>query len=88
MEPASLKREYGSDLSFHGGLDIQGVLVDGSPDDVSEEVERLFDIFGTSGGYVMAPAHCVQPDVSPENIVALVDSIRGMQASGVVGGRR
>ena len=80
MDPAWLKAEFGEDLSFHGGLDIQGLLVQGTPTDVRREVERLFDVFGTSGGYVMAPAHCIQPDVPPENIQALVDSVLGLRA--------
>ena len=32
---------------------------------------------GESGGYVMAPAHQIQNDVPPENIIAWVEAIRG-----------
>ena len=68
MEPERLKNEYGNDLSFWGGLDIQKVLPFGTPQEIEDEVKKLIEIFGKDGGYVFAPAHNIQALVPPENI--------------------
>ena len=70
MDPYQLKRHYGRHLCFHGGLDLQQLLPHGTPDQVRAEAHRLTDIMGQDGGYILAPAHEVQADVPPQNIVA------------------
>lgn len=77
MDPHALKKEYGDDIVFHGGVDIQSVLCDASPAEVAEHVVSLIEVLGERGGYIVAPAHCVQADVPPENIIAMVDAVRG-----------
>ncbi len=77
MEPRGLKAEFGDDITFHGGVDIQSILCDASPTEIVEHVGLLIDILGERGGYVVAPAHCVQADVPPGNIVAMVEAVRG-----------
>jgi len=71
MEPERLKSEYGKQISFWGGIDTQDLLVNGSPKQVREEVGRILSIFGADGGYILAPAHCIQDDVPAENVVAI-----------------
>ncbi len=75
MNPVILKRRYGKRLSFWGGIDTQHILPQGSPREVAVEVQRIVDILGKDGGYVLNPVHNIQPDVPPENIVALYDAI-------------
>jgi uroporphyrinogen decarboxylase len=75
MDPAELKREFGKHLSFWGGIDTHRLLPQGSPEEVSEEVRRIVRILGRDGGYVLNPVHNIQPDVPPENIVAMYDAI-------------
>ena len=41
MDAVSLKHEFGRDLTFYGGLDIQQVLPFGTSQEVREEVRRL-----------------------------------------------
>ena len=38
--------------------------------------QRLVDILGDGGGYVVAPAHEMQDDIPPENIVAWVEAVK------------
>lgn len=76
MEPEGLKRDFGDILVFHGGLDIQSTLPFGTPDEVAEEVKRYIKALAPGGGYIIAPAHNVQSDVPPENLVAVRDTIR------------
>ena len=71
MDSTFLKDRYGENLSFHGGIDIQDVLPNGSPEDVEEEVKRRMAIYAPGGGYIVCAAHCIQDDVSPQNLVAM-----------------
>jgi len=71
MDPLRLKQKYGSTLSFHGGIDTQNFLSRATPVQVREEVRRMIEILGPGGGYLFTSCHSIQPDVPPENIVAL-----------------
>jgi uroporphyrinogen decarboxylase len=75
MEPERLKRDFGDHISFSGGIDQQRLLPFGSRNDVIQEVRRYIHSLGAQGGYVVAPAHNVQSDVPPENLVAIRDAI-------------
>ena len=77
MDPASLAEGFGDRLTFHGGIDEQHLLPHGSADEVREETARTMEILGRNGGYIVAPAHAIQPDTPPENIVALYDTAQG-----------
>jgi uroporphyrinogen decarboxylase len=71
-----LKREFGRDLTFWGGIDTHHVLPRGTPADVRDEVRRRIEDLATGGGYVVAAVHNIQDDVPPENILALADAVR------------
>lgn len=74
MDTQRLKREFGRDLTFWGGIDTQHVLPLGTPAEVREEVRRRIDDLGAGGGYVLCPVHNVQAEVPPENIVAMLEA--------------
>lgn len=69
-----LKKEFGKDLVFWGGIDTQQVLPFGKPGDVQEEVLRRIEDLAAGGGYILASVHNIQGDVPPENIIAMVDA--------------
>lgn len=71
MEPAVLKQKWGDRLSFWGGIDTQHLLPHGSVGEVKAGVEEQIAILGRGGGYVLGAVHNIQPDVPPENIVAM-----------------
>jgi uroporphyrinogen decarboxylase len=71
MQPEGLKRDFGERLSFHGGLDMQNLLPHASPAHVEAEARRYCEVAGAGGGYILGPAHLFQPDVPPENILAV-----------------
>jgi uroporphyrinogen decarboxylase len=75
-DTAQLKREFGGRLSFCGGIDTHRVMPQGAPDDVRKEVRRRIKDLAPGGGYVAAAVHCIQPDVPPENIVAMCEEVR------------
>jgi uroporphyrinogen decarboxylase len=76
MEPRRLKERYGARVVFWGGVDVQQFLPRARAEDVPAHVEELIDALGAGGGYVMAPAHEIQDDVPPENIVAWIEAAR------------
>jgi uroporphyrinogen decarboxylase len=73
-DTARLKREYGKDLAFWGGVDTARVLPFGSPQEVRDEVRRRLEDLGRGGGYVLGAVHNIQEEVPPENICALLEA--------------
>ena len=74
MDTKRLKKEFGKEITFWGGIDTQYVLPYGSPKDVEEEVKRRIDDLAPGGGYVLTSVHNIQPDVPPENVVAMFEA--------------
>jgi uroporphyrinogen decarboxylase len=74
MATDRLKREYGRELTFWGGIDTHRVLPTGTPGEVREEVKRRIDDLRDNGGYVLCAVHNIQPEVPPENIVAMYEA--------------
>ncbi|MFA6133315.1 MAG: uroporphyrinogen decarboxylase family protein [Phycisphaerae bacterium] len=74
MEIEGLKRDFGSRLCFHGGVDNQQTLPFGTPDDVRAEVRHLIDVLaGDRTGFILAPCHNIQACTPIENILAMYD---------------
>ena len=76
MEPEKLKKAYGDSIAFWGGIDTQHVLPHGTAEEVKTEVFKVLDAMSENGGYVLAPAHNIQPDVPAQNIIALFEAGR------------
>ena len=76
MNAEFLKTEYGRDLVFFGGIDVQELLPNAPPDVVKKEVKRICRIYGEGGGYIAAPAHNIQPDTPVKNVFAMYEGIR------------
>lgn len=76
MDPAKLKREYGDKMAFWGAVDSHRVLPFGTVEDVKREVELRIQQAAHGGGYVVDAVHNIQPDVPPENIIAMYDHTR------------
>ena len=70
MEPERLKKDYGSIISFWGGIDTQNLLPNCSAEEVKEEVKKILSVMGNEG-YILSPAHCIQNDVPAGNIAAI-----------------
>ncbi len=76
MEPERLRREFGGRIAFWGGIDTQRLMPRGTPEEVRDQVRRTFEILGRGGGWVLASVHNVQPDVPPENLLAMFSAGR------------
>jgi uroporphyrinogen decarboxylase len=71
-----LKREFGKNISFCGAIDTQTVLPRGTPEEVRAEVRGRIKDLAPGGGYIVASVHCIQPDVSPQNVLAMCDEVK------------
>ena len=77
MDTAALKREFGKDLTFWGGgCDTQHVLWGRSREAIRDEVRRRIGDLAPGGGFVFTQVHNIQPDVPPENVMAMVEALR------------
>lgn len=75
MDVFGLIGKYRGQLVFHGGLSTQKTLPFGTIEDVRRETGRLLEI-GGAGGYIFAPAHDVEGDVSLENMLAMIELVK------------
>lgn len=76
MDLPRIKREYGRDLAFQGGVSIQHALPRGTPQQVREEVRRALETMKPGGGYLAGTSHALQADVPPDNVRALLGAYR------------
>ncbi|SHH57402.1 uroporphyrinogen decarboxylase family protein [Clostridium grantii] len=71
MDPANLKFKFGDKLTFHGGIDTQGVLPFGTPEEVKKETKHFIDTLNIHGGYILMASQSFEGDVPIENIAAM-----------------
>ena len=77
MDSADLKKEFGNNITFWGGgVDTQNVLGNGTPDQVRDDVRRRIENLAPGGGFVFATVHNIQPNVPPENIMAMFETLQ------------
>jgi uroporphyrinogen decarboxylase len=74
MAPDELKKDFGKDLVFQGGVDIKNVLNKGTIEDVRREVRLRIEQMGEGGGYILAPAHNFGNDIPLENMLAFFEA--------------
>lgn len=81
MDSLSLKKEFGSELVFHGGLDLQGGM-NGTREEAIDEALRRLDAFSPGGGYIFGPSNHLQPDTPAENLVAVYETAQRYTTGG------
>ena len=71
MDSIELKKEFGKDIVFHGGLDIQAGGITGTVQEAVDEAKRRIDAFAPGGGYIFAPSNHFMQDVPLKNFYAI-----------------
>ncbi len=79
MDFEYLKKEYGKDLAFWGGVSTQKTLPRGTPAEVRAEIRDRIRVLGEDGGYILAPSHELQGDIPLENMLAFIDEAQHQQ---------
>ena len=75
MDLATIKREYGCDLTFRGGIGTQGAMVFGTPEQARDEVRRAVEVLRVGGGYFLETAKPLPPETPVENALAVVEEL-------------
>jgi uroporphyrinogen decarboxylase len=76
MDPAALKRRYGSRIGLWGTVSVQETLPFKGPEDVVSEVRERIQTCAYDGGFLIAPTHNIQLDVPLENVDAFYRAVR------------
>jgi uroporphyrinogen decarboxylase len=79
MDPYGLKRDFGEKIVFCGMISTQKTLPYGTVEDCRREALHRIQVIGKGGGYIFAPAHCIQPDTPIENILAIYEVANGKE---------
>jgi len=73
MDIWSVKKDFGKDITFWGGLGAQSTIPFGNPVSIRKEVDRLVEGMSAGGGFVLAPSKDPPAETPTENLVALVE---------------
>jgi uroporphyrinogen decarboxylase len=77
MDLMELKQEFGRELVFWGGgVDTQRVLGTGTAEEIRQDVKQNIEALAPGGGFVFAAVHDIQPNVPPENVMAMWEAWR------------
>ena len=68
-----LKREYGNDLTFYGGISTQQFMPFATPEEVKIKTREVIEKLAKGGGYILSPTHAVTPDIPVENVEAMIE---------------
>lgn len=77
MNPETIRAACKGKLAFCGLISTQRTLPHGTVEECRAEARHRLDVIAPGGGYIFAPAHCIQPDTPLENILAVYDEATG-----------
>ncbi len=76
MDLRQLKREFGRDIAFWGGIGAQSVLARTTPKQVKAGVRETLAVMSPGGGYLAAPCHTLTEEVPWESVVAFHEAMQ------------
>jgi uroporphyrinogen decarboxylase len=71
--PQDMKNRFGDKFVFWGAIDQQDLLPHGTDEELENDIIEKIKILGKDGGYMIAPAHILQNDVSPERVKKFIE---------------
>jgi len=82
MDVRQLAREFGGKVCFNGGVDVQGTMIRGTPEEVKREVHELVELLGSfNGGYIGGTSHSVMPETPLDNVIAMYEAFLEYQVT-------
>jgi uroporphyrinogen decarboxylase len=85
MAAEKIKADFGERVSFQGAVSVQQVLPRCSAEEVRAETRRLMDVLGAGGGYICGPSHAIQAGTPVENVVAMLETVKGVSLEEIIG---
>lgn len=73
MDLKQIKKEYGKDIVFFGGLGCQSTIPLGTPNQVLEEARKTIKTLGKCGNYIFGPSGAIPTEAPIENVSALIE---------------
>ena len=77
MDPERIRAACRGELAFCGLVSTQRTLPFGTVEACRAEARHRLDVIAPGGGYIFAPAHCIQPDTPLENVLAVFEEALG-----------
>lgn len=74
--PEDMKSRFGDKFAFWGAIDQQDLLPKGTDEELERDILEKIGILGREGGYMVAPAHIIQNDVSPDRVLKFIELCR------------
>jgi uroporphyrinogen decarboxylase len=74
MDPEDLAAGFGGRVCFCGGMDMQRLMPQGTPEEIGAEVRRYIRLLAP--GYILDLANILHPDIPPANVLALYQAPR------------
>lgn len=74
--PQEVKDEFDELFAFWGAVDQQYLLPNGTDEELEADIAAKINVLGRNGGYMIAPAHIIQNDVSPERVEKFIELCR------------
>lgn len=71
--------KYKDRLAFWGGIGVQSVMPNGTPEEVKLQVRTTNELLGKEGGFLIAPAHILDLAIPWENIIAFVNAAKSLK---------
>jgi len=75
MNIREIKKEFGKDLSFRGGIGTQGAIALGTPEEARREIREAVEILCKGGGYWLETGKPLPEGTSIENAIAVIDEM-------------
>ena len=77
-----IKEMYGDKITLSGNIDIDGVLLHGTPEDVKRDVIEHMEKLAVGGGYIVSSSHDLHQLVPVENFYAMRDAVHDYRFGG------
>ena len=71
--PQDMKDNFGDKFAFWGAIDQQDLLPNGTDEELERDIIEKISVLGKGGGYMIAPAHILQNDVSPDRVLRFIE---------------
>ena len=72
MDIGKIKREFGRDLTFRGGIGTQRKIIFGTPAEAAAEVTNAVEILAEDGGYFLETTKPLPKETPVENAMAVI----------------